>query len=555
MSHSMARLLTLMFSLFVLVWGSGPGAFAETASPIRNFDSIMALMELLKAKGVLTDDEVSAYIDQYKASKQAKASKRKVIAIIPDDREKEQYLEQITKEVSEQLQDEVDGVRTDLAHMSEELLQRSRLAEFHRKELERRITEDVQNQLRKSGWAQRIRWGGDVRLRYQGDHFDEENADLLDPANPTELMNTRTDRDRRRVRLRLAAKADLTGKTEINVGKIEAGARITTGNEEDPVSTNDTLGDTFNRDTVVLDHAYVQWTYSPTLPIRGMFPQVRIVGGRFANPFYTTDLVWDSDVGFEGAAVAFRTDTLMSNPWTGFLTLGAFPLQEEPLTKKDKWLYAGQAGVQYDQAMGLSWKFGVALYNYRNMQGVPNDPAMPGLTDWTAPQFQQKGNTLIDIDPTAGITTALASEFRLLNVTASLDYDYWYPIHIRLTGDYVKNIGFDRDEVARRTGNEGIQEENEGYQVRMTVGHKEFLAFGDWNVSLAYKYLEADAALDAFTDSDFHLGGTNAQGWVLGGGFGLWNNLWLYGRWISSEQIEGPPLAVDTLQLDLNARF
>ena len=554
-AHRTSFLAPILLAFLLLVGTTGSGLCAEKSPPIRDFDSIMALVELLKAKGVLTDEEVNAYIAQYKEKQRAQAGKKKVITIIPEDHEKGEYVARITEEVSQQLQDEVQGVRTEIAEMSDELLRRSRLAEYHREEIEQKITEDLQNQLRKSGWAQRIRWGGDVRLRYQGDRFDEDNADILDPADPSQLINTKTDRNRGRVRVRLAAKADLIGKTEINVGKAEAGVRITTGNEDDPVSTNETLGDYSNRDTVVLDRAYLQWKYKPTLPIREMYPQVKLVAGRFANPFYATDLVWDSDVSFEGAAFNFQTDTLMSNPWRGFLTLAALPLQEEELSEKDKWLYAGQVGVEYNKTMGLSWKFGVSLYNYRNVHGTPNDPTLPGFYDWTAPEFQQKGNTLIDIDPSASITTALASEYKLLNLTATLDYDYWYPIHLMLTADYVENIGFDRSEVARRTGNDDIQEETKGYQVKMLVGHPDFLAFGDWNVSLAYKHLESDATIDAFTDSDFHLGGTNAEGWVLGGGYGLWKNLWLYGRWITSDQIEGPPLAVDTFQLDLNARF
>lgn len=552
----MARtLLMITLSGFLLLGGAAPARCAEPAPAVPDFDSIMALVELLKAKGVLTDEEVEAYIEQYKSARQAERAKKKVITIIPDDQEQEKYVARITEKVSQQLQDEVKGVRTELAEMTDDLLQRDRLAEYRQDELERKVTEDLQNKLRKSGWAQRIRWGGDVRLRYQEDYFDEENADILRPDDPTQLMNTKTDRERGRVRLRLAAKADLIGKTEINVGKAEAGARITTGNENDPVSTNETLGDSYNRDSLVLDRAYIQWKYTPTLPIWGLYPQVRVVGGRFANPFYTTDLVWDSDVSFEGAAIDFQSDTMMSNPWKVFLTAAALPLEEVELSQKDKWLYAGQVGLEYNKTMGLSWKFGVAVYDYDNTLGIPNAPALPGFTDWTAPGFQQKGNTLIDIDPTANITTALAADYKLLNITGTLDYDYWYPVHVMLTADWVKNKGFDVDEVAARTGNPDIEAETQGYQVKMLVGHTDFLAFGDWNVSLAYKHLESDAVLDAFTDSDFHLGGTNAEGWIFGAGYGLWNNLWLYGRWISTDEIDGPPLAVDTLQIDLNARF
>jgi hypothetical protein len=61
--------------------------------------------------------------------------------------------------------------------------------------------------------------------------------------------------------------------------------------------------------------------------------------------------------------------------------------------------------------------------------------------------------------------------------------------------------------------------------------------------------------MDAFTDSDFHLGGTNAKGWYLGTDFALRKNVWLALRWITANEISGPPLAIDVLFFDLNARF
>jgi hypothetical protein len=61
--------------------------------------------------------------------------------------------------------------------------------------------------------------------------------------------------------------------------------------------------------------------------------------------------------------------------------------------------------------------------------------------------------------------------------------------------------------------------------------------------------------VDAFTDPDFHLGGTNAKGWVLGTDLGLLKNTWLTVRWLTADEISGPPLAIDVLQVDVNARF
>ncbi len=57
---------------------------------------------------------------------------------------------------------------------------------------------------------------------------------------------------------------------------------------------------------------------------------------------------------------------------------------------------------------------------------------------------------------------------------------------------------------------------NMGWLGRVTVGDKEVRHLGDWNVHAGYKYLESDATIDAFVDSDFGLGGTNLKGYFLG---------------------------------------
>jgi hypothetical protein len=124
-----------------------------------------------------------------------------------------------------------------------------------------------------------------------------------------------------------------------------------------------------------------------------------------------------------------------------------------------------------------------------------------------------------------------------------------------LVGDYVQNIGFDAEEVATRLGEETWPEETAGYTYGIEVGHPSVRNFSEWNVSYYYRYLEADAVVDAFTDSDFHLGGTNAEGWILNTQFGLTKNLWLSVKWSTSDEIVGSPLAVDVLQVDLNAKF
>jgi hypothetical protein len=154
----------------------------------------------------------------------------------------------------------------------------------------------------------------------------------------------------------------------------------------------------------------------------------------------------------------------------------------------------------------------------------------------------------------------LASDYDLLNITASYDIANFAPVHVILSGDYVKNIGYDLDSDAETQlrallGGQLPNEQTTGWQARLTVGWPDVTQRRNWQLYTAYRYLERDAVLDAFTDSDFHLGGTDAEGWILGGKYGLYENTWLNVRYMSSDEIDGPPLGIDTLQVDLNAKF
>lgn len=541
--------------LFVLLM-AGPGLCAEENKEEPPFeDTIEALIDLLREKGVIGDGEAEKFIKRYKSGIQGK-EKGKIVTIIPDQESKE-YFEQITEEMNKALKEDVTETKDKLDYITNELMTRSRLLERKTDELEKKLVEDVGEKLNNSAWANRIRWGGDIRLRYQKDFYDEKNGVIWD-ADSDGILNTTVDRARYRYRLRLEAKAEVMKKDpELNVGKVEVGARVATGNTDDPVSTNDTLGDYFSYDSVIFDKAYVKWTYKPDYPKFGkLFPQVTALGGRFTNPFFSTDLVWDHDVNLEGLALKIDSDTLMENPLKFYLTVGAFPLQEIELYEKDKWLYAAQFGINYERTMGLSARSAISYYNYKNTRGqFFNDPSGSFSND-TDPLFRQIGNILMDINTDPDHETwALAGDYRLINITAELDYDFWFPNHIILRSDYVKNIGFDSDKVAQFIGWDTYPEEIEGYQFTLLYGYPTPRGFGEWNASISYKYLEGDATLDAFADSDFHFGGTNAKGWILKWEYGISDNMWFSGRWVSSDEIRGTPIAIDKFFLDFNARF
>ena len=75
-------------------------------------------------------------------------------------------------------------------------------------------------------------------------------------------------------------------------------------------------------------------------------------------------------------------------------------------------------------------------------------------------------------------------------------------------------------------------------------------------LSVMRRFLPATAAvLDTFADSDFRLGGTDSNGYFIGGAYGLDRNAWVSLKWLSADELDGLPYAVDVLQLDLNAKF
>ncbi len=417
-------------------------------------------------------------------------------------------------------------------------------------------------------WTRRFKFKGDFRLRYQGDYFSPDNHPLgyfdwqkinqsggLDKAGDEAYLNTTEDVNRLRIRMRLGIDATITN-------NFKAGLRLATGNPNDPVSTNQTLGQYGTAYGISIDQAYLKYDY---FNLDG-YPSMSLWGGRIPNPWFSTDLVYDDDLNFEGLASQFRFgldggDDLFEQDErmrSLFLTLGVFPLQQSS-RYTDKWIIGGQFGTDLKFEDQSRLKIALAYYDYKNIQAVPNTLGSVE-NDWSAPEFMQKGNTVARISNDLGETAAetrlvgLASDFNILNLTGEYDYAGFAPIHLIVTADYAKNLGFDKQEVSNLNGGE-IDEQTTAYRAKFTLGWPIVSKFGDWQAFLGWRYIERDAVLDAFTDSDFHLGGTDAKGWVVGGKYGLTESTWLRARWLSTDEISGPLLGIDILQLDLNAKF
>jgi polyhydroxyalkanoate synthesis regulator phasin len=409
-------------------------------------------------------------------------------------------------------------------------------------------------------WVRRMRWSGDLRVRGQSDTFASSNEPLsyndvlvindkggFIKAGVAGFANTTEDRQRLRVRARVGFDVELGyGWT--------AGARLTTGNNlRDAVSTNQTLGNYGGRYTVGFDQAWVRWSGTN----RTNRQALALTGGRMGNPWLSSDLVWDQDLMFEGIAgnyrYSFSRDDAFARNW--FVTAGAFPLQEIELSNKDKWLLGGQTGFDWKTLDGKRFRVGAAYYDYLNISGTRN-AFNSTLLDYTAPVFVQRGNTIFDIhnDNDATNLMALAGEYRIVDVTANLDFPIGTTHRLSFNADAVENIGYDRADVLARSGIDDA-ERTRGYQGEIAFGSARPNERHAWRASIAYRYLERDAVLDAFTDSDFRLGGTDVKGFILGVDFAFSPRAFTRLRYLSGNEIDGLPFGVDVLQLDMNATF
>ncbi|MBA4287377.1 MAG: putative porin [Pseudomonas sp.] len=441
-------------------------------------------------------------------------------------------------------------------------------------------------------WASRISFDGDIRLRDESRYYSGNNSnEIVDFAklnnngpydvNPNSstslppLLNTREDRENQfRIRARLGMKAVISPEWT-------AGIRIGTGSDNNPVSTTQNLGGGFAKKDIWLDQGYLNW--KPT-------EELTLTGGRFANPFMSTDMLYSNDLNFDGVAAIF--DHKLNHDWGVFGTVGAFPVDYTNDTSSsngfdkeesdNKWLYGAQLGAKWAINSNNRLKGALAYYRFDDIQGQRSSPCEPWAgapgcdSDGSRAAFMQKGNSVfllrdITPDPANPTTTAqpqfvgLASEFNLLDLNLVWDADLPADFKLRSQGNYIHNLSYDEGDMRKRSAgqivnnldsNGEIESGANAWMVQFTLGNElDLKKQGDWNLFAGYKYIQPDALPDGFNDSSFHLGGTNAKGYFLGGNYGLAKNVSATGRWMSTEAVYGAPFDIDVLQLEINTRF
>lgn len=465
-------------------------------------------------------------------------------------------------------------------------------------------------------WTQRIKMFGDVRMLYQGFNYPTgndnttgafPNFNAINSGQPFNFgvdnmglippqLNVDKSRDTYLMRMRLGFDIDLQD-------GFTAGIRFATGSTNTPVSTNQALaaagpggqGGNFSKYQLWLDRAFIKYEASLTENT-----EVAMFLGRFDNLFMTSsEIMWDEDVALDGAA--FKLKSTWNPDFKTWLSGGAFAVFNSALnfpdnsTTKgqsyDKYLFAAQFGVEFKVTDDIEGKMSLAYYDWENIEGRFSSPFVPasvndaGDTDNSRPLFAQKGNTyrkIRNITPTAGASPGgnlngtvaqfqyfgLATKFRQIAWAGRLDFNHLRPLQVSLLGEFVKNVGLDKTAmqnlnradpvVNNRSGGTGNWEGGDtAWYMGVNFGKPTtlFSERGDWAFGMGYRYVESDAVVDGFTDSNFGGGGTNMKGYTLSAALALSKQTALHLSYMAAAQIAGPALRSDVIMFDLTARF
>jgi hypothetical protein len=387
-------------------------------------------------------------------------------------------------------------------------------------------------------WVNWVTPFGDVRIR-----------------NESFFQDGTTDRIRQRFRLRFGAKVKPSD-------ELELGFRLASGDADDPISNNQTFTDTFTFKDINISNAYIKLTPAKSIGLER--PWLTLMGGKFDQPMYVPPspnmLVFDRDLTPEGFFESLKVVDAKEGFLRGLsLNLGQWIIQEK--SNSGESAIFGFQGLANFALGGALLNLAVADYTYndpdsiaqaRNSNSALNITNFVELSDGTivggksvnpATAGPNKDGTDAEGNPIT--ITRLIHEFNNVDVAGDLLIPTGMPAFpLRLFGDFVTNTEASSDDI--------------GWQTGLTIGANKDP--GDFAFTYAYAYLETDAVVSAFSDSDLgRSGGTNTKAHTLQAGYVLTKHLSLLSTaWIDKpvDNVSGRNSNTDVRwQVDVLAKF
>ncbi len=373
----------------------------------------------------------------------------------------------------------------------------------------------ISSKAKSADWASRITWRGDIRYRH-------ENVDAFETLN---------DQARHRIRARfgLNAKVNDTLTTTLQLA--------TGGGNNDPRSTNQTLGSGLDRKQVSLDLAYFDWA-----PVQGLNVQL----GKMPYPFQRVGTyIWDPDLTPEGGAIKFARGPFFGSAF-------GYWLSEAALTS-DSNVVGAQLGLKGDLG-GMKW---TAAAMYYDLGAVQNE-----VTSIIAPTAMRpavcaagllnnaffggaQGNTTVNSGDNC---SRLANDFNIYEAFGQGEFSLG-SLPLVVFAHYAQNTEAEDLDTA--------------YSAGFTLGRASNPR--TWEFGYVYQKTEKDALFGQFVDSDFGGGLTDSDGSVVKLGYALARNWVLNATYFMNERFVDAPLTVggvprsgldyDRYQIDFNVRY
>ncbi len=368
-------------------------------------------------------------------------------------------------------------------------------------------------------------FAGDIRLR--------DEPFFGGPVDQSQVRN------RMRFRLRFNVNAKLND-------EFSGGLSVATGDLNDPISTNQTTNQFFTRKGFALDRAFINYTPHGFKPLS-------LTGGKFAYPWYRTELTWDNDLNPEGLAQTLswnfeKTPVLKKIALVGF-ELPFSEVARTATTNKSivqSEVYGGQLQAIWQLGGWLKLSTYAGFYNFQHAdpialalaQASASNPTTPvvgalrlggasvqnSITTITKTTIVTANTGPSDADvPTAlptGVSTIQSAQFRskfgLFDGIARFDIKTAFPrLPIILLADYVQNTRACAN-VANiptaapantatatftlTTSAPCVSSQRRGYWLEGRVGR--LADKGDWQLAYTRMMIEREAVLGEFNFSD-----------------------------------------------------
>jgi hypothetical protein len=351
-----------------------------------------------------------------------------------------------------------------------------------------------------SDWTSRVNVSGDMRFRQEFRDSDTKGSE----------------KNRSRIRARLAIKAEVNDEVDVGFRLVTAGGTT---------STNQTLEGGFGGKNIFFDRVFVKW--SPSF-VNG----TSVVLGKMKQPWFSvSNNIWDSDVNPEGIAIAHNQNI---GPVKLKATGGYFFLSnnDKGSFSDDMTMYhAGLSGaVEFNDMIKSTLGFNTYLYN-----GTTINDYLNCETGKTCPD----GITGFAGDNVNGDA---AADFKLYEVAGKIDVDTGF-LPIQLFANYVINAA------------NGIKSsEDSAWLTGVSTKYNSF------KLSYIYRDTQLNAVPDTFNDSDFNAGATGARGHVVKLGYTISKNFSTSLAYLAAEEYTDNNEGTDgtdrnTFQIDVKAKF